>query len=117
MQGAPTKVTVSACPGRRRPSISRAATRAGCGISTATSTWTEIIQIALRVARAHTKKHRFVRFEGHFHGSADNIMGGGTFAEKDASHPVGHQTQYGYGTVTDPVPLSALLVNAQGEMP
>lgn len=37
---------------------------------------TEIVQIALRVARAHTKKNRFVRFEGHFHGSADNIMGG-----------------------------------------
>jgi glutamate-1-semialdehyde 2,1-aminomutase len=37
---------------------------------------TEMVQIALRLARAYTKKNRFVRFSGHFHGSADNIMGG-----------------------------------------
>ncbi len=37
---------------------------------------TEIVQLALRVARAHTQKNRFIRFIGHYHGSADNIMGG-----------------------------------------
>lgn len=37
---------------------------------------TEVIQNALRIARAHTKKNRFVRFLGHYHGNADNIMGG-----------------------------------------
>lgn len=37
---------------------------------------TEIVQIALRLARAWTGKNRYVRFLGHFHGNADNIMGG-----------------------------------------
>ena len=37
---------------------------------------TEIVQNALRLARAYTGKNRFVRFEGHYHGNADNIMGG-----------------------------------------
>jgi len=37
---------------------------------------TEIVQNALRVARAWTKKNKFVRFIGHYHGNADNIMGG-----------------------------------------
>lgn len=37
---------------------------------------TEIVQNALRLARAYTGKNRFIRFEGHYHGNADNIMGG-----------------------------------------
>lgn len=37
---------------------------------------TESIQNAIRLARAYTKKSKFVRFEGHFHGNSDNIMGG-----------------------------------------
>lgn len=37
---------------------------------------TESIQNAIRLARSYTRKHKFVRFEGHFHGNADNIMGG-----------------------------------------
>lgn len=37
---------------------------------------TEMVQNALRVARAYTGKNRFVRFEGHYHGHADNILGG-----------------------------------------
>ena len=37
---------------------------------------TEIVQNALRLARAWTGKNQFVRFEGHYHGNADNIMGG-----------------------------------------
>lgn len=36
---------------------------------------TEIVQNALRLARAWTGKNRFVRFEGHYHGNSDNIMG------------------------------------------
>ncbi|MDO3410495.1 aminotransferase class III-fold pyridoxal phosphate-dependent enzyme [Saccharibacillus sp. CPCC 101409] len=39
---------------------------------------TEIVQNALRLARAWTGRNRFVRFEGHYHGNADNIMGGRT---------------------------------------
>lgn len=37
---------------------------------------TEIVQNALRLARAWTKKNHFIRFTGHYHGNADNIMGG-----------------------------------------
>lgn len=37
---------------------------------------TEILQTALRLARAYTGRNRFLRFENHYHGNADNIMGG-----------------------------------------
>ncbi|MBA2657658.1 MAG: aminotransferase class III-fold pyridoxal phosphate-dependent enzyme [Tatlockia sp.] len=37
---------------------------------------TEIVQNAIRLARAWTGRNRFIRFEGHYHGNADNIMGG-----------------------------------------
>ncbi|MCR4760486.1 MAG: aminotransferase class III-fold pyridoxal phosphate-dependent enzyme [Oscillospiraceae bacterium] len=46
---------------------------------------TEIVQNALRVARAYTGKNRFVRFEKHYHGNNDNIMGGKV---KDKEYPV-----------------------------
>lgn len=46
---------------------------------------TEIVQNALRVARAYTGKNRFVRFENHYHGNYDNIMGG---KAKNADFPV-----------------------------
>lgn len=36
----------------------------------------EILQASLRLARAYTGRNRFVRFENHYHGSYDNIMGG-----------------------------------------
>jgi glutamate-1-semialdehyde 2,1-aminomutase len=37
---------------------------------------TEIIQNALRLSRAYNGKTKFLRFEGHYHGNMDNIMGG-----------------------------------------
>ena len=39
---------------------------------------TEIVQNAIRLARAYTGKNRFIRFQNHYHGNADNIMGGKT---------------------------------------
>ncbi|MCR8844308.1 aminotransferase class III-fold pyridoxal phosphate-dependent enzyme [Paenibacillus sp. SC116] len=48
---------------------------------------TEIVQNALRLARAWTGKNRFVRFEGHYHGNADNIMGGKVQKKGDAPIP------------------------------
>lgn len=33
----------------------------------------EAVQIALRLARAHTRKNKIVKFEGHYHGWFDNI--------------------------------------------
>ena len=35
---------------------------------------TEVVQGALRLARAVTGRHRFVRFEGHYHGWLDNVL-------------------------------------------
>lgn len=37
---------------------------------------TEAVQNALRLARAYTEKSKFIRFSSHYHGNADNIMGG-----------------------------------------
>lgn len=37
---------------------------------------TEAVQNAIRLARAYTGKNRIIRFYGHYHGNADNIMGG-----------------------------------------
>ena len=37
---------------------------------------TEMVQNAIRLARAYSGKNRFIRFENHYHGNADNIMGG-----------------------------------------
>lgn len=46
---------------------------------------TEIVQNAIRVARAYTGKNKFVRFNNHYHGNADNIMGG---RSTDYSNPI-----------------------------
>lgn len=37
---------------------------------------TESVQNAIRLARAYSGKPKFVRFQGHYHGNADNIIGG-----------------------------------------
>ncbi|MFK5894809.1 MAG: PfaD family polyunsaturated fatty acid/polyketide biosynthesis protein [Pseudomonadota bacterium] len=37
---------------------------------------TEAVQNAIRLGRAFSGKNRFIRFHGHYHGNADNIMGG-----------------------------------------
>nr|WP_235089771.1 aminotransferase class III-fold pyridoxal phosphate-dependent enzyme [Chromobacterium sp. Beijing] len=47
---------------------------------------TEAVQNALRLARGFTGKQRFIRFHGHYHGNADNIMGGRK--RQDLSFPV-----------------------------
>ena len=36
----------------------------------------EAVQLAIRLARAYTKRLYFVRFEGHYHGWLDNVLGG-----------------------------------------
>lgn len=35
---------------------------------------TEMVQAAIRLARAHTGRRRIIRFEGHYHGWLDNIL-------------------------------------------
>lgn len=34
----------------------------------------EMVQAALRAARAHTHRRRFIKFEGHYHGWFDNVL-------------------------------------------
>lgn len=38
------------------------------------STGTEAVQVALRLARAHTGRQRIVKFEGHYHGWSDAML-------------------------------------------
>ena len=37
---------------------------------------TEGVQLAIRLARAYTGRRIFIRFEGHYHGWLDNVLGG-----------------------------------------
>lgn len=46
---------------------------------------TESVQNAIRLARAYSGKPKFVRFQGHYHGNADNIMGG---RPQSAEYPI-----------------------------
>ena len=46
---------------------------------------TEMVQNAIRLARAYTRRDKFIRFINHYHGNADNIMGGKQ--DKITSHP------------------------------
>jgi glutamate-1-semialdehyde 2,1-aminomutase len=36
----------------------------------------EAVQLAIRLARAYTNRRYFIRFEGHYHGWLDNVLGG-----------------------------------------
>lgn len=46
---------------------------------------TDAVQNAIRLARAYTGKNKFIRFQGHYHGNSDNLMGGQV---GDLSNPV-----------------------------
>ena len=53
------------------------------------NTGTEAVQVAIRLARAFTRRSKVVRFEGHYHGWMNNIMvrpalGGAAFGEAAA---------------------------------
>jgi glutamate-1-semialdehyde 2,1-aminomutase len=37
---------------------------------------TEAVQTAIRLARGFTNKQKFIRFNGHYHGHSDNLLGG-----------------------------------------
>ena len=55
----------------------------------------EAVQLAIRLSRAHTKRPYFVRFEGHYHGTADNVFGG-------AVNPIADVPPYAIDLSTDP---------------
>lgn len=46
---------------------------------------TEMVQNTIRLARAYTGRNRILRFKGHYHGNADNVMGG---RSKQSGKPV-----------------------------
>ena len=48
------------------------------------TTGSEAVQMAIRLARAHTGKHLFIRFDGHYHGWIDNVLGGKRQESSDA---------------------------------
>ena len=37
---------------------------------------TEAVQLVIRLARAYTGRNLFLRFDGHYHGWVDNVLGG-----------------------------------------
>lgn len=47
---------------------------------------TDAVQLAIRLARAYTKRRYFIRFEGHYHGWLDNVLGG-LASEEPVSKP------------------------------
>ena len=61
------------------------------------SSGTEVVQAALRVARAYTGRNKFIKFEGHYHGWMDNINysvappldAAGAYDAPDPGSPVG----------------------------
>ncbi|MBY0507904.1 MAG: aspartate aminotransferase family protein [Bryobacteraceae bacterium] len=57
---------------------------------------TEIVQVALRLARAHTGRQMYLKFEGHYHGWADSVL--------VSYKPSGEQIrEFGY----EPIPVGA----------
>lgn len=53
---------------------------------------TEVVLNALRLARAYTGKNKFIRFDGHYHGNADPILGGKSVDESYT--PVEYKSDY-----------------------
>ena len=49
------------------------------------SSGTEVVQAALRMARAYTGRSRFIKFEGHYHGWADSVSYNTTLADPSAA--------------------------------
>lgn len=76
------------------------------------SSGTEVVQAALRVARAATGRKKFVRFEGHYHGWLDNVLmvhgedGSGPASEGQLSHHLDDCLVLGWNDLTA---LEALL--------
>jgi glutamate-1-semialdehyde 2,1-aminomutase len=50
---------------------------------------TEIVQLALRLARAVTGRRKFLKFEGHYHGWADSVL--------VSYHPTGEEIESAHG--------------------
>ena len=58
---------------------------------------TEAVQMAIRLARAHTGRERIVRFAGHYHGWLDNVLGGTVNPNPDAvPYPIDDEQDHYY---------------------
>jgi len=57
---------------------------------------TEIVQLALRLARAATGRQKYLKFEGHYHGWEDSVL--------VSSHPTTEEIEAAYGA---PIPVGA----------
>jgi len=44
---------------------------------------TEAVQLVIRLSRAYTGRTLFIRFDGHYHGSMDNVLGGNVNIDLD----------------------------------
>ncbi len=62
---------------------------------------TEIVQLALRLARGYTGRSRFIRFEGHYHGWMDSVNHS-VHPELDEAGPVGSPIAVGESAGMDP---------------
>ncbi len=90
------------------------------------NTGTEAVQLALRLARAHTGRRKYVKFEGHYHGWADSVLL--SYLPTDHQGRNGHavpasegQSPSVYRDVfvlpwNDPQALAALLAKHAGEI-
>lgn len=53
---------------------------------------TEAVQLAIRLSRAYTKRRYFIRFQGHYHGWLDNVLGG-TVGDDSIGKPFAIESQ------------------------
>jgi glutamate-1-semialdehyde 2,1-aminomutase len=58
-------------------------------------TGSEAVQLAIRLARAYTKRRYFIRFENHYHGWIDNVLGG-VVNPKASGKPFGMESEEDY---------------------
>ncbi len=65
---------------------------------------TEIVQVALRLARAVTSRAKFIKFEGHYHGWADSVL--------VSYHPAVSQDSESEGMMAMPVGVGQLASNS-----
>jgi glutamate-1-semialdehyde 2,1-aminomutase len=72
------------------------------------TTGTEAVQLAFRIARAHTGRARIARFEGHYHGWVDNVLLGAGRDEAGRPRPASAGQQGSALADTDLLPWNDL---------
>ena len=62
-------------------------------------TGTEVVQTAFRLSRAYTGRNKLLRFTGHYHGHADNVLGGTYDGIHDYPVIIPGDARYSLGTI------------------